>query len=50
MENCNCCITYNAPDLMDGGVAAALIEKEAEQHDAAEAPLLTPDAITDEMI
>lgn len=36
------------PDDMDGGVAAALIEKEAEQCDAAEAHPLTPDAITDE--
>lgn len=28
MKSCNCCTTYSAPDLMDGGVAAALIEKE----------------------
>lgn len=30
MKNCNCCITYNAPDLMGGGVTAALVEEEAE--------------------
>lgn len=28
--NCECCITYNAPDLMDGGVTAARTEEEAE--------------------
>lgn len=28
MTSCNCCTTYSAPDLMDGGVTAALIEKE----------------------
>lgn len=33
-------------DEADGGVAAALIEKEAEENDAAEARTLTPDAMT----
>lgn len=27
--NCNCCTTYNAPDLMDGGVTCAAIEDES---------------------
>lgn len=36
-------------DEADGGVTAALIEKEVEQHDAAESRPLTPDVITDEM-